>query len=190
VILDALGSAAVWLTSQGYKFILKDADDNLVWTADYVFQAGIAPDVKSAVQVQQESPVINCIDSTVVYWGLSTQAPQIDVDTNSDFDTTTGRFTAPMNALYRVSLSLQMYTNSATLRANGTPRLGVEINGGTLMERILGQPNATGTGTPCTGSFTRIIQLSNNDYLRFYTYAGWSAGIAPTFGYSVCIDML
>ena len=36
VILDARGEADVWLASDLYKFVLKDADDGTVWTVDNV----------------------------------------------------------------------------------------------------------------------------------------------------------
>lgn len=36
VILDSRGEAAVWLGPSKYTFVLKDADDTLIWTADGV----------------------------------------------------------------------------------------------------------------------------------------------------------
>lgn len=34
VILDSRGEANVWIGPSKYTFVLKDADDNLIWTAD------------------------------------------------------------------------------------------------------------------------------------------------------------
>lgn len=34
IILNARGEADVWLADAGYKFVLKDADDNLIWESD------------------------------------------------------------------------------------------------------------------------------------------------------------
>ena len=36
IILDSRGEANVWLGPSRYTFILRDADDNLIWTADGV----------------------------------------------------------------------------------------------------------------------------------------------------------
>lgn len=36
VILDSRGEASVWLGPSRYTFVLKDADDNLIWTVDGV----------------------------------------------------------------------------------------------------------------------------------------------------------
>ena len=36
VILDSRGEAGVWLGPSKYTFVLKDADDTLIWTADGV----------------------------------------------------------------------------------------------------------------------------------------------------------
>jgi hypothetical protein len=35
-ILDANGEANVWIGANAYKFILKDADDNVQWTVDNI----------------------------------------------------------------------------------------------------------------------------------------------------------
>lgn len=36
VVLDARGEANIWLGANTYKFTLKDADDNLIWTVDNI----------------------------------------------------------------------------------------------------------------------------------------------------------
>jgi hypothetical protein len=36
IILDSRGEASVWLGPSRYTFVLDDADDNLIWTADGV----------------------------------------------------------------------------------------------------------------------------------------------------------
>ena len=56
IILDSRGEAAVWLGPSRYTFVLKDADDNLIWTADGV----------GTIQGAQNPPVIAAAGQTVV----------------------------------------------------------------------------------------------------------------------------
>src|ERR1700690_2053031 len=42
VILDSNGDANVWIAGGIYKFVLTDASNNVIWTADNVSQAGMA----------------------------------------------------------------------------------------------------------------------------------------------------
>jgi hypothetical protein len=42
VVLDSLGSAAVWIGTPSYKFVLTDASNNVIWTADNVSEATLA----------------------------------------------------------------------------------------------------------------------------------------------------
>ena len=41
-ILDSSGTAAIWIGTSSYKFILKDSLDVTIWTADNVTESGVA----------------------------------------------------------------------------------------------------------------------------------------------------
>jgi microcystin-dependent protein len=43
VILDVRGEAAIWLSTASYKFVLTDADDVVIWTADNLGGLNISP---------------------------------------------------------------------------------------------------------------------------------------------------
>jgi len=43
IILDAAGGAQIWLGSNSYKFVLKDALGNTIWTVDSVNAASLFP---------------------------------------------------------------------------------------------------------------------------------------------------
>jgi hypothetical protein len=190
VVLDALGSASVWLTGAAYKFVLNDDLGNLIWTQDNVQQGGVAGGQRSSLQIAQESPLINAVDSAAVFWGLSTQAPVLDLDPKSEYSSATGRFTVKATGFYLISCSLQMLVNGATLRAGFSPTLGLQVNGVTVQQRVLGSPSATGTNNPITGALSKIVLLNPNDYVRAFTSVGWSAGTAPSFGYSWAMAQL
>lgn len=55
IILDSRGEAGVWLGPARYTFVLKDADDNLIWTVDGV----------GTVQGVQNPPTIAASGQTV-----------------------------------------------------------------------------------------------------------------------------
>lgn len=55
VILDSRGEASVWLGPARYTFVLKDADDNLIWTVDGV----------GTIQGAQNQPITSAAGQTV-----------------------------------------------------------------------------------------------------------------------------
>ena len=55
VILDSRGEAGVWLGPSRYTFVLKDSNDNLIWTVDGV----------GTIQGAQNQPVIAAAGQTV-----------------------------------------------------------------------------------------------------------------------------
>jgi hypothetical protein len=55
IILDSRGEAGVWLGPSRYKFILKDPDDNLIWTVDGV----------GTIQGAQNQAIVAAADQTV-----------------------------------------------------------------------------------------------------------------------------
>lgn len=55
VILDSRGEAAVWLGPSRYTFVLKDSDDNLIWTVDGV----------GTIQGAQNQPILAAAGQTV-----------------------------------------------------------------------------------------------------------------------------
>jgi hypothetical protein len=55
VILDSRGEANVWLGPSRYTFVLKDSEDNLIWTVDGV----------GTIQGAQNQPVIAATGQTV-----------------------------------------------------------------------------------------------------------------------------
>lgn len=56
VILDSRGEAGVWLGPSRYTFVLKDSNDNLIWTVDGV----------GTIQGAQNQPVIAAAGQTIV----------------------------------------------------------------------------------------------------------------------------
>src|SRR5262252_4516161 len=168
-ILDALGSASIWLANvaaPGYKIILQDALGNVVWTQDNIDQGGVSPEGKSMLSVVQDSPLISAVDSTNVFWGLNTQVPSVELDARGEFTTANGRFTTQAYGIYKITLNLQLYTNGATLRAANSPTLGLQLNGVVLQQRVLGAPSTTGTNNPLAGVVTRLLSMNAGDYIR------------------------
>lgn len=47
IILNARGEADVWLGNGTYKFVLKDADDNTIWTKDLISSGTTSSEVES-----------------------------------------------------------------------------------------------------------------------------------------------
>ena len=188
VILDALGSANIWLANVAYKIVLQDPLGSVVWTADNINQSGVAADAKTILQVAQETPLINAADSVSVFWGLATQVPTVAVDAKAEFTTANARFTAKANGIYKITLSMQMFTMGATIRAGFTPTLGFVQNGVVVQQRLLGAPSANVPAMIVWGLC--IVVLTAGDYLRGFTNVGWSAGTTPTFGYNMTVNQL
>lgn len=63
VILDSRGEANVWFGPSKYTLVLKDADDNLIWTADGI---GSTPGVQNPTVVAEEGQTL----VTVPEYGL------------------------------------------------------------------------------------------------------------------------
>lgn len=102
IILDSRGEAGVWLGPARYTFVLKDADDNLIWTVDGV----------GTVQGVQNPPTIAASGQTVVtvpQYGLGGYLMVIvdglvktyNVD-YTESSTTSITFAAPLTAGQRV----------------------------------------------------------------------------------------
>jgi len=58
IILDSRGEANVWLGGAIYKFVLKDADDALIWTVDYISAptAAVSPVLSGNVTIDSNTP--------------------------------------------------------------------------------------------------------------------------------------
>lgn len=102
IILDSRGEAGVWLGPARYTFVLKDADDNLIWTVDGV----------GTVQGVQNPPTTAASGQTVVtvpQYGLGGYLMVIvdglvktyNVD-YTESSTTSITFAAPLTAGQRV----------------------------------------------------------------------------------------
>jgi len=58
IILDSRGEANVWLGGAIYKFILKDADDALIWTVDNISAptSAVSPVLSGSVTIDSNTP--------------------------------------------------------------------------------------------------------------------------------------
>jgi hypothetical protein len=58
IILDSRGEANVWLSGAIYKFVLKDADDALIWTVDNISAptAAVSPVLSGNVTIDSNTP--------------------------------------------------------------------------------------------------------------------------------------
>jgi hypothetical protein len=84
IILDSRGEANVWLGGAIYKFVLKDADDALIWTVDNISAptAAVSPVLSGNVTIDSNTP------SPALQITQTGTGPALKVQDSSDPDVT------------------------------------------------------------------------------------------------------
>lgn len=144
-ILDADGYGDVWLGTGGYKFILKDANDNLLWTKDNIdggnatgFASSVITNSSSfSLSINEQNNVVVCTAAITVSLLpvatagdgfaaiiINTSAGNVTIDPDGA-ETINGAATL----LIPRGFSATIYTNSITWYASGvTPSTGFPDN--------------------------------------------------------------
>lgn len=183
VVLDALGSANVFLSQLPYKFVLKDSLLNTIWTEDNVNQSGVAgfqssADINTSIGFQ----LADNVEATL---GLTAQAPTVTCDPKTEFSQATGRFTAKAAGTYLAICTAAFGSGGVTFRANNEPYILLRKNGAGIHQSLPGTLWATGN-KQFGATANAIYTLAVNDYITAHAAAGFTAGI-PTVSYSISI---
>jgi hypothetical protein len=165
VILDAAGDANVWIGSGVYKFVLTDASNNVIWTADQVSQSGVSQLSGTALSAIIAGVGVNLVTATT--YTLGSGSPWATTSTAGDdySEYSLGSMTVRNAGRYLLNVDANILINGATITSPGS--IQAYVNG-----LAVGAVNwySLGTGgTTLTASLSAMLILNANDVVTVRT---------------------
>jgi hypothetical protein len=182
IILDVRGEANIWLGSLAYKFVLKTADDTLIWTVDNISNANPLEDLANTSDVAKGDALVGFrqsnaggllansvgqtvhrkLQETVSVFDFMTQAQITDVQNGTyGLDVTTPCQNALNSGATRVVFPEGSYKISGLTIGSSNPNLRDIEGQGTVKLKVTAATNAVGFSVAASRAFVNF----NNFYL-------------------------